>query len=175
MIAGARRRDYPCTVMLCELHSESRNPAGTSVDQDSLAGFEVCRVFNRDESRKASKRQSGCFSMAEAIRLFGDDRSTNSHLFRIGSFDTLVGHSKYSISKIKFGDAGTKRADDSREVPPRNMRKSTKRIWRFSQPHLVIDRIDARCINVDQNLAHPSCWIRRVAVTQHLRAAMVHQ
>src|SRR5262245_9892948 len=45
VIASAGRRDHGGAEMLAKLNSKSRDAAGTSLDQNSLASFEARRIF----------------------------------------------------------------------------------------------------------------------------------
>ena len=104
--------------MLGELHAKSRDPAGAALDQNSLAGFELRRIFNCGERREAGKPQGSRFGMTETIGLLGNDRGINGDPFRVGSLDTLVGYSEYRIPDGEIGDARSNRATTP-EKPPR--------------------------------------------------------
>ena len=128
MIAGARRRDHRGTEILAKLHSKSCDAAGTALDQNSLAGFEFCRIFNSSERGEASEPQGSRLGMAETVGFLGNNRSLDGDLFRVGSFNALVSHSEHGISDSKISDARPDRADDAREVSAKDMRKPTKAV-----------------------------------------------
>src|SRR5262245_33114661 len=113
MIAGAGRCDNGGAEMLAKLYSKSRDAAGTSLDQYSLASLEVRRIFNCGERGEAGERHGSCLSMAEAIRFLGDDRGIDGDFFRIRSFNALVGHPEHSVSDKEIGDTRPEHADNT--------------------------------------------------------------
>ena len=138
-------------------------------------GFELRRIFNCGERGEAGEPQGSRLGMAETIGLLGDDRSIDGDLFRVGSFDTLVGHSEHGVPDGEIGDARSDRADDAREVPAKDMREPTEAVSPSSQSHLVIGCVDAGRVNVDHHFAGASRRVGRLAIAQHLRPAVVYQ
>ena len=68
MIAGAGRRDHRGAEMLRKLHAESRDAAGSALDQNSLARFELRRIFNGRERGEAGEPQSSRLALAQHLR-----------------------------------------------------------------------------------------------------------
>src|SRR5262249_35635551 len=99
----------------------------------------------------------------------------DSDLLCVGALDPLVAHSEYRIAGSQIRDSGADCANHAGEVTPQNMREldAAAAIGAAPEPHLVIRRIDARRMNVDDDLARPGDWIRPLGQVQYLRSAML--
>ena len=69
--------------MLGELHAKPRDAAGAALDQNSLTGFELRRIFNCGERGEAGESQRGRLGMPQTNRLLGDDRGIDGNLFSV--------------------------------------------------------------------------------------------
>src|SRR5262249_13093932 len=96
-------------------------------------------------------------------------------LFRIGSFDALLGHSKYGISDREIGNLTPDCAHHAGEVTAQDVRKGDVAVSAPTSPHLVVGGVHAGCMNVDHHFAGPGRRVRCVAVAEHLRSAMACQ
>src|SRR5438270_11998122 len=93
--------------------------------------------------------------MPQARGFFGDDRRLDRDLFGIGALDPLIANPEYRVADPQIGDARTNRADHAREVAAEDMREldAAAAVGPATEPHLVIRRIDARGMAVDDDLA----------------------
>ena len=115
--------------------------------------------------------------MTETIGLFGDDRRVDRDFFRVGALDPLVADPEHQVAHPQIGDAGTDRADHSREVPAENMREldAPAAVGAAAEPHLVIRRIDAGGVDVDDDLAGSGDRVGDLGQMQYLRSAMLFE
>ena len=160
--------------MLGELHGKARNAAGAALDQNRLAGFDLRHVFDAGERGDADEAERRRFGMAERIRLLGEEVSLDRDLLGIGAFDALVEHAEHGIADFEIGDAGADLAHHAGKIAPQDVGKLRELVEAVAPPHLGIGAVDAGGVNIDHHFAGSRLRVRRLAVFQHLRAAVAH-
>src|SRR5215471_5014433 len=176
VVACAGRRDDRCADVFGQLKGKAGNSARAALDQNGFARFDFGSVFERPQRGQAGQCHRCRLRMAEPVRFLGDDCRLDSDLLCVGALDPLVAYSEYRIARSQIRDSGADCANHAREVTPQNMREldaAAAAIGAATEPHLVIRRIDARRMNVDDDLARPGDRIRHLDQVQYLRSAML--
>src|SRR5260221_9994545 len=149
VIAGAGRRDHRGAKMLGKLNAKAGYAAGAPLDQDRLARFKSRRVLDGPERRETGERHRGYLGMDELIWLSGNNCGFDGDLFRVGSFDALLGHSEHSVSNGEIGDAAANCAYYARQVAAQDIREPDIAVGASAAPHLIVGGVDTHGMHVD--------------------------
>src|SRR6266513_701479 len=178
VIASAGGRDDGRTDMLGELDRKTGNAAGAALDQDCLAALHARGVFQGPDRGEAGQGHRGGFGMAELCRFFRDERALDLDLLGIAALDPRIHDAEHRIADLQVVDTGAERADDAGEIAAEDVGElelARGIVSAAAEPHLVVGGVDARGVDIDDDLARPRDRVRRVAVAQHLRPAMRRQ
>ena len=169
-LAGLGDLVATCSSPLSRNHSVGVHLGRGMSVEDALAATTTTAEPQRGET---DQPHGGCLGVTEPIWLLGNERGLDGNPFGVGSFDTLISDPEHRVADSEISHAGTYSADDAREITAQDMRKLDA-IAASAQTHLVISSVEACGVDVDEDLARPRGWIRRLTTPQHLRSAMVH-
>src|SRR5439155_26499634 len=90
------------------------------------------------------------------------------------ALDALIADPEYRVADLQIRDARPDRADHAREVAAENVGKlDAAAVSAAAEPDLVIGCVDARRMDIDDDLARPGGRIRHLGQAQHLGPAML--
>src|SRR4051812_31895067 len=112
--------------------------------------------------------------MAEALRLFRYDVCLDRDLLGVGALDPLIADPEYRVADLQIGDFRADGADDAREIAAENVREldTAAAVGASAQPHLVVGRVYAGRVYVDDDFARSGNRVRNLGEMQHLGPAM---
>src|SRR5207237_9677286 len=175
---GAGGRGDRRTDMLGELDRKTGNTAGAALDQDRLAALQARGIFQSPNRGQAGQGHCGGLGMAELCRLLRDERGLDLDLLGVAALDPRIHDAEHRIADLHVIDTGAERADDAGEIAAEDVGElelARGIVSAAAEPHLVVGGVDARGVDIDDDLARPRDRVRRVAVAQHLRPAMRRQ
>src|SRR5947207_6828800 len=178
VVAGAGGRDDGRTDMLGELDRKTGNTASAALDQDCLAALQARGVFQGPNRGQARQGHRGGLGMAELCRLLRDERGLDLDLLGVAALDPRIHDAEHRTAGLQVIDTGAERADDAGAIAAEDVGElelARGIVGAAAEPHLVVGGVDARGVDIDDDLARPGDRIRRVAVAQHLRPAMRRQ
>src|SRR5438874_4531580 len=178
VIASAGGRGDGRTDMLGELDRKTGNTAGAALDQDCLAALHARGVFQSPDRGQAGQGHRGGLGMAELCRLLRDERGLDLDLLGVAALDPRIHDAEHRIADLQVVDTGAERADNAGEIAAGNVGEvelARGIVGAAAEPHLVIGGVDARGVDIDDDLARPRDRIRGIAIAQHLRPAMRRQ
>ncbi len=170
----ARRRDDARADVLCDLYREARDAARPALDQYRFAGFQLQRVLDGHQRGKPDQRQGRAFHVRKVVGLFRDDRRLDGNLFRVGRLVARFDYAEYRIADLQIVYAAAERADDARNIPPRDIGEGRGRPV-FPRAHLPVRPVHAGGVHVDEHLAGFRHRVGHIAVLHDFRPAVFHE
>ena len=158
--------------VLGELHGEVRNAAGAALDQDGLAGLELDGVLDRHERGEAGEREGRGVGVGDVVGFLRDDRGVDRDLLGVGAFLAHGAHAEHVIADLEVANAFAERAHDAREVAPQHVGKLADPV-RLAGAHLPVGAVDARRVDVDDDLSGLGDGIGQLSVCENVGAAML--
>jgi hypothetical protein len=116
--------------------------------------------------------------MAELGRFLRNERRFDLHFLGVAALDPLIHDAEHRVADLHVIDAGTERADDAGKIAAEDIRKfelARGAVSTAAEAHLVIGGVDARGMDIDDDLAGARDRVRRVAINELLRSAMLDQ
>src|SRR2546425_4590555 len=123
VVRRARGRDDARAEMPGERDGEAPDAAGTAVDEDRLARFQLERVLDRDERREAGEPDRRALRVGQARWLPREDLLPDRDLLCVGAFVRYFAHAEHRVADLEVLRPLAERGHYARKVPARDMRK----------------------------------------------------